>query len=80
MTTKSSRRLLALCVLLACSALCYGPSRLGSPSALALDADLAATPPMGWNSWNYFGCNIDEALIRTMANALVSSGHVPGCC
>lgn len=74
MTTKSSRRLLALCVLLACSALCYGPSRLGAPPALALDANLAATPPMGWNSWNHFGCNIDEALIRTMANALVSSG------
>ena len=36
--------------------------------------DLAPTPPMGWNSWNKFGCNIDEALIRQTADALVSSG------
>ncbi|GAA2387641.1 hypothetical protein GCM10010404_50800 [Nonomuraea africana] len=35
---------------------------------------LAPTPPMGWNSWNKFRCNIDENLIRQTANALVSSG------
>lgn len=35
---------------------------------------LAETPPMGWNSWNTFGCNIDEALIRETADTLVSSG------
>ncbi|MBW4618050.1 MAG: glycoside hydrolase family 27 protein [Cyanosarcina radialis HA8281-LM2] len=35
---------------------------------------LAATPPMGWNSWNMFGSNIDEALIRETADAIVSSG------
>ena len=36
--------------------------------------NLAPTPPMGWNSWNYFGCNIDEELIRETADALVASG------
>jgi alpha-galactosidase len=36
--------------------------------------DLALTPPMGWNSWNHYGCTIDEALIRKTADALVSSG------
>lgn len=36
--------------------------------------DLALTPPMGWNSWNTFGCNVDEKLIREMADAMVSSG------
>jgi alpha-galactosidase len=36
--------------------------------------DLAATPPMGWNSWNHFGCNIDEKLIRETADAFVASG------
>jgi len=41
---------------------------LRSPNGLAL------TPPMGWNSWNKFGCNVDEALIRKQAEALVSSG------
>jgi len=35
---------------------------------------LALTPPMGWNSWNKFACNVDEALIRRTADALVSSG------
>ncbi len=29
---------------------------------------------MGWNSWNTFGCSIDEQLIRDMADALVASG------
>lgn len=35
---------------------------------------LAATPPMGWNSWNGFGCNVDEKLIRDTADVIVSSG------
>lgn len=35
---------------------------------------LALTPPMGWNSWNRFGCDIDEKLIRKMADAMVASG------
>ena len=37
---------------------------------------LAITPPMGWNSWNRFGCNITEDLIRKTADELVSSGLV----
>jgi len=37
--------------------------------------DLAATPPMGWNSWNKFACDgINETVIRQMADALVSTG------
>jgi alpha-galactosidase len=35
---------------------------------------LAPTPPMGWNSWNRFACNIDEAMIRGAADAMVASG------
>ncbi len=35
---------------------------------------LALTPPMGWNSWNTFACDINEAMIREMADAMVSSG------
>ncbi|MFH1196210.1 MAG: glycoside hydrolase family 27 protein [bacterium] len=35
---------------------------------------LALTPPMGWNSWNNFACNVDEKLIRETADAIVSSG------
>jgi alpha-galactosidase len=35
---------------------------------------LALTPPMGWNSWNKFACNIDEATMRKEADAMVASG------
>jgi alpha-galactosidase len=47
---------------------------LGAPAAAQKDLSLARTPPMGWNSWNHYGCNIDEALIKATADALVSSG------
>ena len=36
--------------------------------------ELAPTPPMGWNSWNKFGCNVSEKLIREMADAMVENG------
>jgi alpha-galactosidase len=35
---------------------------------------LALTPPMGWNSWNKFACNVSETLIKETADALVTSG------
>lgn len=35
---------------------------------------LALTPPMGWNSWNKFACDVDEDLIRETADAMVSTG------
>jgi alpha-galactosidase len=41
----------------------------GSPPAL-----LAQTPVMGWNSWNKFGCNVSEKLIREIADVMVSTG------
>jgi len=37
-------------------------------------ATLASTPPMGWNSWNKFGCDVSDKLIREIADAVVSSG------
>src|SRR6202451_3849417 len=37
-------------------------------------ANLALTPPMGWNSWNKFACNVNEQMIESMANAMVKSG------
>jgi alpha-galactosidase len=40
----------------------------GTPNGLAL------TPPMGWNSWNKFGCEVNEKVIRAAADATVSSG------
>ena len=35
---------------------------------------LAKTPPMGWNSWNKYHCDVSETLIMGMADAMVSSG------
>lgn len=35
---------------------------------------LALTPPMGWNSWNKFACNVDEHMIKEMADAMVANG------
>lgn len=35
---------------------------------------LKQTPPMGWNSWNTFGEDINEALIFETADKLVESG------
>ena len=35
---------------------------------------LALTPPMGWNSFNHFGCAIDETLVQETADAMVNSG------
>jgi len=35
---------------------------------------LALTPPMGWNSWNKFACNVDENMIKQMADAMVANG------
>lgn len=37
-------------------------------------AQLAPTPPMGWNSWNIFQTNINEPLLKSMVDAYVSSG------
>jgi len=64
-TKPAAPSLLVLCAV-AC-ALLAGP-------ALALENGLARTPPMGWNSWNRFGCNINETLIKGIADAMVSSG------
>jgi alpha-galactosidase len=35
---------------------------------------IAATPPMGWNSWNHFAGRVNDADVRAAADALASSG------
>ena len=48
---------------------------LGATAGRApLDNGLARTPPMGWNSWNHFGCDVSARLIRETADAMVASG------
>ncbi|KAH3764526.1 alpha-galactosidase precursor [Pelomyxa schiedti] len=40
----------------------------------ALNNGLGLTPQMGWNSWNHFGCDINEDLIKGTIDQLVSTG------
>ena len=54
-------------------ALAAGARTQSAPQHLAW-MDLARTPPMGWNSWNRFQCDVSDALIRHTADALASSG------
>jgi alpha-galactosidase len=35
---------------------------------------IALTPPLGWNSWNCFASDVDDAKVRAAADAMVSSG------
>ena len=51
-----------------------GASGSGGSAGTAGAQSIAATPPLGWNSWNTFGCNISEALIKQIADVIVSSG------
>jgi len=37
---------------------------------------IALTPPLGWNSWNCFGCDVTAANVRAAADAMVSSGLI----
>jgi alpha-galactosidase len=56
------RILAALSCTFLCSAPCFGQSTA------------AATPPMGWNSWNHFAEHVTDADVRSAADALVSTG------
>ena len=47
---------------------------LGAIPMQAEDNGVALTPPMGWNSWNKFGCNVSEDLVKSMADTMASSG------
>lgn len=40
------------------------------------ETKLAPTPPMGWMTWNYFGENINEKIIKEMADAMELSGMI----
>jgi alpha-galactosidase len=40
----------------------------------AAQGKLAATPPMGWNSWNHFHCGVSDKVVRAVAAAMASDG------
>ncbi len=51
------------------------PARIEPPIVRDLPGNgLAATPPMGWNSWNHFSERVDDRVVRETADAMVSSG------
>jgi alpha-galactosidase len=45
-----------------------------APPAAALGNGLALTPPMGWNDWNAYGCNVSEQLVEQTAQAMHDNG------
>jgi alpha-galactosidase len=59
----------AVAVLLSLASLAVSAQKPGE-----IPVKLAPTPPMGWNSWNHFNKQIDDATIRAQADAMVSSG------
>lgn len=71
-------RVASLALVLALTACTQGPaatdtSGTASPPTMP-GTGLAASPPMGWNSWNHFGCSVTAADVRAAADALVSHG------
>jgi alpha-galactosidase len=46
----------------------------GGAGAGRPDPTLALTPPMGWNSWNKFQGDVNDYVVRQIADAMVSTG------
>lgn len=64
MSLKSASLLAAACVSIAP----LSPAAQTTPSPAHWN--FAATPPLGWNSWDYFGTTITEAQAREQADAM----------
>ena len=68
-------------ILVAAAFAACGPGKAGKEPAAAAPAPAAApepilapVPPMGFNTWNKFGCEVDETLIRQTADVMVETG------
>ena len=65
MITRLARRIVpVLAMLLLCAV----------PKLSAQGSELAATPPMGWNSWNHFGCRVTANDVKAAADAIATNG------
>ncbi len=74
MFSRSRARLRAL-VAIAAAALALVTAVPDRNVARAAPGSPALTPPLGWNSWNSFGCaGVNETVIRQAADTMVSSG------
>ena len=56
--------------------LCFHAFQVSAQNSPDVKIDLAPTPPMGWMTWNYFGTDINEKIIRGIADAMVNNGMV----
>ncbi|CAM5635946.1 alpha-galactosidase [Streptomyces avidinii] len=55
-------------------ALTLSPAPVAAEPKATSDTPLALTPPMGWNNWAHYMCDIDEAKVVANADALVATG------
>jgi alpha-galactosidase len=79
-TSKTRRAACVLAALFAAALLaaCGGKTETAPVDRRAAETPaaplLAPVPPMGFNTWNRFGCNVDETLLRETADAMVETG------
>jgi len=69
---KALRRALLALVVAASATVAVGLTT--TAPAAALNNGLALTPPMGWNDWNTFGCNVSAQLVEQTADQIVATG------
>lgn len=50
----------------------FGLVALAASTCNAIDNGRGVTPPMGWRSWNLYGANVDQKLIETIMDGMVS--------
>ena len=65
---------LATTMFAACGGSSDPPGEVDDDFPLPLATGLSPTPPMGWNSWNKFACNINATFVKSIADAMVASG------
>jgi alpha-galactosidase len=69
------RRILAVIAAAAMAGTFAAAVQVGNQKpASALENGLAQTPPMGFNDWNAFHCNVNAQLIEQTADAMASNG------
>lgn len=66
--------LMALCALSLSTLSAQQPQPVIFSEDIPDKPNLCPTPPMGWSSWNTFACDINEDLIKTIADEMVASG------
>jgi alpha-galactosidase len=65
------KHILPATIILAAGAIfssCTGKNSLPNPQQHSTVRKLAATPPMGWNSWNCFGIEVNEEQVKAVAD------------